>query len=173
MTATNVRSADHHTVMEAVGKDEPMSLDVYLTMDDVQNLEPGEKIFIREDGQNKEVTRAEWNERYPNRDPVVIDFPDGGKEVYTANITHNLNKMADEAGIYEALWRPEEIGISKAAQLIEPLKLGLALLDADPERFKKFSPANGWGTYAGLVLFVQDYLDACIFYPDANVSVSR
>ena len=30
--------------------------------------------------------------------------------------------MADEAGIYKYLWSPEEIGITKAEQFIEPLK---------------------------------------------------
>lgn len=59
-------------------------------------------------------------------------------EVFTQNITHNLNKMAQEAGIYEALWRPEEVGIKKASQLIKPLKEGLALMKSDPARFKKF-----------------------------------
>ena len=31
------------------------------------------------------------------------------EEVYGANITHNLGKMAAEAGIYEALWRPYQL----------------------------------------------------------------
>ena len=44
------------------------------------------------------------------------------QEGYSSNITHNLGAMAREAGIYEACWRPEEIGITKAAQLIEPHK---------------------------------------------------
>jgi len=34
--------------------------------------------------------------------------------VYDANITHNLGAMAEAAGIYKHLWRPEEIGITKA-----------------------------------------------------------
>jgi len=38
--------------------------------------------------------------------------------IFEANITHNLNRMAQAAGIYEALWCPDEIGITKAAQLI-------------------------------------------------------
>lgn len=29
--------------------------------------------------------------------------------VYAANVTHNLNRMADAAGIYLPLWRPEEM----------------------------------------------------------------
>lgn len=93
--------------------------------------------------------------------------------VYDANITHNLGTMAHEAGIYKHLWRPEEIGITKAEQLIEPLKNGLELLESDPERFKAFNPENGWGSYEGLVRFVQKYLEACKENPDATIDVSR
>lgn len=94
-------------------------------------------------------------------------------EVYTNNITHNLNKMAAEAGIYNHLWHPEDIGIVKASQLITPLSEGLRKLLVEPERFKAFNPSNGWGDYAGLVEFVQKYIIACAEHPDANVSVSR
>lgn len=94
-------------------------------------------------------------------------------QVYSANITHNLNTMAEEAGIYEHLWRPEEIGIDKAAQLIEPLRNGLKLLRSDPSRFQKHNPSNGWGAYEHLVSFVEGYLRACEENPDADVSVWR
>lgn len=94
-------------------------------------------------------------------------------EVFSANITHNLNKMAEEAGIYKHLWRPEEVGISTAAQLIEPLRDGLALMKSDPPRFKKHNPSNGWGSYEGFVPWVEAYLNECIENPDAEVSVCR
>lgn len=94
-------------------------------------------------------------------------------EVYWANITHNLNRMADEAGIYEALWRPEEIGITKAGELIEPLSIGLEKLKADPEHYEQFNSPNGWGTYEHFVPFVEKYLEACKENPDADVNVSR
>ena len=94
-------------------------------------------------------------------------------EVYSRNITHNLNKMAMEAGIYEALWRPEEIGIVRADQLIEPLTVGLEKLKADPEYYQKFNAPNGWGMYEHFVPFVEDYLQACKENPDAEVNVSR
>jgi hypothetical protein len=94
-------------------------------------------------------------------------------EVYSRNITHNLNKMAFAAGIYEALWRPEEIGIVRAEQLIEPLTVGLEKLKADPERFKEFNAPNGWGMYDNLINFVEDYLEACIENPDAEVRACR
>jgi hypothetical protein len=152
-----------------------MSLDVYLKMPTPVAVTPTlPKIYIREDGQTKEVSRAEWDERFPGREPVVIEAPETTTtEVYSANITHNLGKMADEAGIYKLLWRPEEIGIAKAAQLVEPLTAGLAVLKQEPERFKAFNPENGWGSYDGLVRFTADYLAACRAFPDAEVSVWR
>lgn len=96
-----------------------------------------------------------------------------GEEVYSQNITHNLNTMSDAAGIYKHLWRPEEIEITKAEQLIDPLTIGLGLLRSDPKKFKSLNPQNGWGTYDGLVSFVEDYLDACMRFPEASVRVSR
>jgi hypothetical protein len=93
--------------------------------------------------------------------------------VHNGNITHNLGAMAKESGIYQHLWRPEEIGITTAAQLIEPLRLGLGLLMSDPDRFRKHDATNGWGRYEHLVCFVGDYLAACEAHPDASVTVSR
>lgn len=95
------------------------------------------------------------------------------EDLYEANITHNLGPMGREAGIYKHLWRPEEIGITKAKQLIEPLREGLALMKADPERFKKHNAPNGWGLYEHFVPFVEKYIEACEEYPEANVRVSR
>ncbi len=94
-------------------------------------------------------------------------------EVYEANITHNLGGMAEEAGIYQHLWRPEELGITKASELIGSLSIALAILEKDPERFEKFNPKNGWGDYAGLVRFVRHYLAACLAHPDAQIRISR
>lgn len=93
--------------------------------------------------------------------------------VYAANITHNLGAMAREAGLYEALWRPEELNINKAGDLVPLLKRGLAELVANPERFRKLNPENGWGSYEGLVDFTMRYLEACIESPGATISVSR
>ena len=94
-------------------------------------------------------------------------------EVFEWNITHNLGQMAREAGIYEALWRPEEINVTTAEQLVPLLETGLEKLKADPIRFRRFNPENGWGNYEGLVKFVEKYLEACIENPDAEVRVCR
>lgn len=93
--------------------------------------------------------------------------------VYDANITHNLGRMAEEAGIYKHVWRPEEIGITKAAQLIEPLRAGIAQMKVDPARFQRHDSPNGWGLYMDFLPWLERYLAACESNPDAEVSVSR
>lgn len=94
-------------------------------------------------------------------------------DVYEANITHNLAEMAEVAGLYTYLWKPEEMGIAHAKDLIAPLASGLKLLKSAPEKFKALEPANGWGTYENFVSFVEHYLWACIDHPDAEIVVSR
>ena len=146
-----------------------MSLDVTLTQRG-HRREAASRIFIREGGSAREISREEWQIRWPDREPFVMKC-EADSVVYEGNITHNLGRMARAAGMYAELWRPEEIGITKAAQLIEPLRLGLAQLKAEPETYQRHSPENGWGTYEGLVAFVEAYLAACKAWPDADVSV--
>jgi len=93
--------------------------------------------------------------------------------IFDANVTHNLNKMAEAAGVYQALWRPEEIGVTHAADLIHPLRTGLLKLKTAPSKYRKLNPANGWGSYDNLVKVVEDLLNACTDNPDATVEVSR
>lgn len=104
---------------------------------------------------------------------VYLTMPGNEQEEYWNNITHNLNTMAGEAGLYECLWRPDEHGYTTARQLIRPLIDGLDLLLKDPDKYKAFNPANGWGNYETLVSFVAHYLAACVEWPDAEIRVSR
>lgn len=97
-------------------------------------------------------------------------YPDN---TYHANITHNLGKMADAAGIYGIVWRPEENGITTAGQLIEPLEKAIADMKARPEYYEQFNSPNGWGTYENFVPWLDKYLAACKEYPDAEVEASR
>ena len=153
-----------------------MSLDVSLSIPELRMAEPHHAIFVRRGGSTVEITRAEWDATNPGVEPVsaTVNFDAGDKtEVYSDNITHNLTKMADEAGIYEPLWRPDEVGITKAEQLVEPLSAVLERLHAEPNRYRKFDPPNGWGKYENLVVFVDRYLAACRKFPAADVSVSR
>lgn len=150
-----------------------MSLDVYLTPKNPTAPRVIRLIPIREAGQKRMITRAEWDLRFPGRVPLEVEAEDDEPEGYWDNITHNLGPMALEAGLYEALWRPEDNGIQTAAQLIPVLSVGLATLRADPKRFRRSEPGNGWGTYEQLVTFVEGYLHACEADPDASVRASR
>jgi uncharacterized surface protein with fasciclin (FAS1) repeats len=94
-------------------------------------------------------------------------------EVYERNITHNLNEMAEKAGIYKHLWRPDELELTKAWELVLPLEEGLDRLRKDPDTFKVFSPKNGWGSYDILVEFVESYIAACKEHPGSIIRVSR
>jgi hypothetical protein len=97
----------------------------------------------------------------------------GRAPVFQANITHNLIAMAREAGIATCLWDPGDIDIEYARQLIGPLRAGIALMKADPVRFKAFDSSNGWGLYENFVPWLERYLAACEENPDAEVVVSR
>lgn len=149
-----------------------MSLDVYLTTEQSRPV-TGSGIFVREGGRKKQISREEWDKIYPGREPVVFHGEDETNDVYSANITHNLGQMARAAGIYLHLWHPDEIGVVKASQLIDPLRETLAALRSDPERFKAHNPPNRWGNYEQFVEFVADYLRACEENPEATVRVSR
>lgn len=96
-----------------------------------------------------------------------------GERVYERSITHNVNVMAEAAGCYMHLWRPDEIGITKASELVQSLERGLSELIAEPDKYEAMNPSNGWGSYDGLLAFVASYLSACKNYPNADVEVSR
>jgi hypothetical protein len=131
-------------------------------------------------------------ERYISYDKGKT-YQEDSETLYWANITHNLNVMAEKAGIYEALWRPhkliegydipesdniaewefEEKNKIQAKAIIPLLEKGLEDLIARPEYFKTFDSKNGWGTYDHFVPFVAEYLKACRQYPEAIVETSR
>jgi hypothetical protein len=151
-----------------------MSLDISLTLPGAQLPVPLEQIWIRAQGQTRQISRAAWHQRHPEREPVTLTPTHATTdEVYHANITHNLGAMAAAAGLYQVLWRPEELGLTQAQQLIEPLRAGLRRLAEDPAPYEAVAPANGWGTYAQLVAFVTAYLAACVRFPAAEVRVWR
>jgi len=93
--------------------------------------------------------------------------------LFDANITHNLGEMADKAGIYYACWRPEEIGATKAKDILPFLKKGYSDLKARPDYFKQFDSPNGWGLYKNFLPWVEEYLNACREYPESTIWASR
>lgn len=147
-----------------------MSLDVYLISNE-NVVKSGTGIFVRHNGSNVELSPEEAKKRWPDQDFELRVYENN--ELYTDNITHNLNSMAEAAGIYKHLWRPDELGITKASELIYPLSKGLGRLMSAPSVYQEFNPESGWGDYDGLCRFVFNYIKACQQYPDAKVKVSR
>jgi len=122
----------------------------------------------------------------------MLNFHEEKEELYSANITHNLNVMAEQAGLYKALWRPyqlhkdyvpnedykkewefEDSVTIIASDIIDIIEEGLDLLKNRPDYFSKFNPENGWGSYNGFVPFVENYLKALKQYPVSIVIVDR
>ncbi len=106
---------------------------------------------------------------------MSLDFSlyDGENELFSANITHNLGAMAREAGIYMALWRPEEIDATKAKQVYPILAEGLMKLVGEPSHYKQFDAPNGWGKWEHFIRFVAEVTEACRDYPEATIHASR
>lgn len=149
-----------------------MSLDVYL-LSETPTIKSSSGIFLRESGSTREFSVEEWNARFPDQQVTIDPEEYESNWVYEANITHNLNTMADACGAYNVVWRPEGNGIQYASQLIEPLAKAIAELESRPDYYKQYNPANGWGTYDVLLQFLQKYLRACADSPTAQVKVSR
>lgn len=93
--------------------------------------------------------------------------------VFHANITHNLSGMANVAGIYYCLWRPEEINAIHASDIIDKVEKGLIDMTLNPEKYKPHESDNGWGLYKHFLPWVAEYLEACRKFPGAKIHVSR
>jgi hypothetical protein len=147
-----------------------MSLDVSLYSKTAISKK-GTGVFIRENGNNRELTISEIQEKYPNAEIEVLEYETDC--VFQANTTHNLGKMATEAGIYYACWRPEEIEAKVAKDIITLLEKGFEDMKSKPDYYKQFDSSNGWGIYVDFLPWVEEYLKACKAYPEAEISVSR
>jgi hypothetical protein len=94
----------------------------------------------------------------------------GKEQLYRDSITHNHWKMVDNASLYRAIWRPEELQITKAAQLIPILEQGLKHIEEHQDELCKLGTAND---HTEVWSFVRAYLKACREHPDADIRVSR
>ena len=147
-----------------------MSLDVYL-ISEKKVKRTGTGVFVRDKGKNIELTDDEVKKRFPGSAVRLRTYETN--EVYSGNITHNLGRMAKAAGLYDALWCPEDKGWKLAKDIIPALSVGLSQLKAKPDYYKEFNPPNGWGDYDGLVDFTEAYLKACQDNPDIVIEVSK
>jgi len=146
-----------------------MSLDIYLVGEEEVRVQP--TIYVRKNGRIVSVSQEEWDAANPGRKPVVI-AEETTTVVYHCNITHNLVVMAGYAGLYKAMWSPEDIDAENAGQLVSALENGVKELKSKPNYYKKMNPKNGWGSYEVLLEVTQEYLEACKKYPETKIEVS-
>ena len=114
-------------------------------------------------------------------------------EVGSVNCTHNLTTMADnvpagimnvwdsetkgmvnrEITLYEAMWRPDEVGIYNGSDLMTPLQAALEFMITNREALIEYNPENNWGNYEGLVEAVREMGKHCMMFPHARVECDR
>lgn len=147
-----------------------MSLDLYI-ISKKPVKHNGTGIYIRVNGQNKELTYEEVNKLYPNTPVDNITTEDN--IFWHSNITHNLGKMTaqcicecpNKVSLYQLLWRPEEIdllgkGGILTSSYIKALSICLNDLKEHKDFYEKFNPDNGWGNYDSLVNFTESFVNA-------------
>jgi hypothetical protein len=84
------------------------------------------------------------------------------------NITYNLSQMWREAGFDD---RACDAG--RAGDIVPNVKEAIATLRASPARFEAMNPENGWGSYGGLIIALEELLRACEAHPDYELSTWR
>jgi hypothetical protein len=88
-------------------------------------------------------------------------------------MTHNLICLAEALGVYRQLWRPEEVAIKTAKDLIPTLENAITELDENFDKYQKYNPENGYGSVSNFLKFCKDYLAACKNYPETVIEVDR
>lgn len=101
--------------------------------------------------------------------PPCVTCGHGGS-VWERNPTYNLGPMWQEAGLP---FSDESIEGKPCFEMLPALEAGLAVLKAEPARFRKLNPPNGWGDYEGLVEVVESAIAAARKYPNAIVRCGR
>jgi hypothetical protein len=85
--------------------------------------------------------------------------------IFHLNFPTRYKPIAERVGILDYIWDPYKLGISKAEQLIQPLEIGLGLLDAVADSFAQ-------DTIEGFTSYVSMYLEACQQNPDAAITAA-
>lgn len=131
-----------------------MSLDYYLISKmPVEHKHTG--IYIRENGETKELSKEEAEKKF---NKPVEEYTSTDSNLLHVNITHNLAKMAnqcevDGVSLYTLLWHPDEVLINGKPSIsyCQNILILYIELKTHRERYEKFNPSNGWGSYDSLL----------------------
>ena len=86
------------------------------------------------------------------------------------HITHNLVPIAKAVGVYEALWRPESAGYTKAKDVLPIMKEALRQLRERAKELKALEPPKGYGSMEDLRQDLQALIVVAEEYPEADIS---
>lgn len=83
---------------------------------------------------------------------------------WVANITHNMNKMAqkifvseNKETLYDYVWRPEELGREiDTKEMVKILTKGIYIMISKRKSLLRYEPENGWG--GGLMIHFLSFL---------------
>lgn len=85
------------------------------------------------------------------------------------------NYTANVSGMWaEALGYPlADLHGRTAADAITDLRLAVARMAGEPDKFRAMEPPNGWGNYKGARDYLTDLLEGCVAHPKTTIYVSR
>ena len=100
---------------------------------------------------------------------------------WVANITHNMNKMAqkifvseNKETLYDYVWRPEELGREiDTKEMVKILTKGIYIMISKRKSLLRYEPENGWGSYDSFLKFLIEYKEACEDNPGCVIEASR
>lgn len=139
-------------------------------------------VYIRENGKTKELaTKQEVLTHFPDANPDDIKETTYEDNVYFhVNLTHNLTEMAhkceidgncfnkesksNKVSLYDLLWHPgDNLGIvTPSLDYLQDIMTCYTIILSNPNKFKKYNPSNGWGTYEQLVEATKNYMNALL-----------
>lgn len=100
--------------------------------------------------------------------------------VFDINITHNLNEMARALGVYEILWRPDELAENAMVDKIyvknflKPINGSIEELATNMDYYQsEYGPKNGWGSAETLLKDLRLIRNAIEENPDGYFVASR
>jgi len=99
---------------------------------------------------------------------VTLSCNSCGQAVAELNVTYNLTPMLKAAGFRG--WRWVARPTTTVTELAEHLARVSAELRRDSARYQAMNPVNGWGTYPGLLMALEDFTDRAKRFPDSVIS---
>jgi orotate phosphoribosyltransferase len=105
-----------------------------------------------------------------------VNLIDGDIIHYQNGLWGELGIMASQVNVngktlHDILWNPSLYGIEYARDISALLQEAHDILKSDKPKYKAFNPENRKGTFTGLCVFVDDYKNACLHYPNAKLQV--